>query len=484
LSGDITFNSVTVNNNLTVQQNTTLVGLVDVQQKTITLNSAETNTDPALGVGGNSPASAGIVIDRGSASQAATLLWNEQDDYWTLGNGTQSIQANTFIGDLDADNATISGNTTTLNLSVTNLATLARVDINDGNIDGTTIGSAAPANITGLTVTANTGFTGNITSSGTSSFATVTASGTVTSIGGFVGPLTGVVTVNSGSTITGTSINNSPIGATTPNTIIGTTIEGTTITATTGFTGNIDSNGTSTFNNITQDTSGIANLYTVNVAGDLTMSAGTTANFANINVSGTVAFTNLTVNQALDVGGDFSIGDTTGDDPEFFVNATTGAVTIKGSAGTLNVAGATTLQNNLAVQGNTTLGNANTDTITTTGKFNSDILVTTDGAYDLGDNTNRFRAVFADAATFTDNVTIGGNLTITGATTTLLTEEINLADNIIVLNSNETGTPGQNSGIEIERGTEPNKQFIWNETDDYWTVGSSEKWLLEHLEEI
>ena len=73
--------------------------------------------------------------------------------------------------------------------------------------------------------------------------------------------------------------------------------------------------------------------------------------------------------------------------------------------------------------------------------------------------------------TFNDTV-VNGNLTVNGTTTTVNAETLNLADNQIVLNSNETGTPTQNGGIEIERGTATNKTLLWNETDDKWTVGS------------
>ncbi len=73
--------------------------------------------------------------------------------------------------------------------------------------------------------------------------------------------------------------------------------------------------------------------------------------------------------------------------------------------------------------------------------------------------------------TFNDTV-VNGNLTVNGTTTTVNTETLNLADNQIVLNSNETGTPTQNGGIEIERGTAANKTLVWNEADDKWTVGS------------
>ena len=69
--------------------------------------------------------------------------------------------------------------------------------------------------------------------------------------------------------------------------------------------------------------------------------------------------------------------------------------------------------------------------------------------------------------TFND-LTVSGNLTVSGTTTTVNTETINLADNIITLNSNEAGTPSQNAGIEVERGTSTNVAFQWNETTDVW----------------
>jgi len=71
-------------------------------------------------------------------------------------------------------------------------------------------------------------------------------------------------------------------------------------------------------------------------------------------------------------------------------------------------------------------------------------------------------------ATFSSGVVITGDLTVNGTTTTVNTETINLADNIIILNSNETGVPSQDAGIEVERGTSTNVQFRWNETSDYW----------------
>jgi len=74
--------------------------------------------------------------------------------------------------------------------------------------------------------------------------------------------------------------------------------------------------------------------------------------------------------------------------------------------------------------------------------------------------------------TFHKNVTISGDLTVSGTTTTVNTETINLADNLILINSNHTGSPSQDGGIEINRGTSANKTFIWDETNDRWSVGS------------
>jgi hypothetical protein len=70
-----------------------------------------------------------------------------------------------------------------------------------------------------------------------------------------------------------------------------------------------------------------------------------------------------------------------------------------------------------------------------------------------------------------ENVVIAGNLIVSGTTTTVESETVRINDNIIVLNNNEAGTPSQNGGIEIERGTSINYSFLWDELNDRWTVG-------------
>ena len=66
------------------------------------------------------------------------------------------------------------------------------------------------------------------------------------------------------------------------------------------------------------------------------------------------------------------------------------------------------------------------------------------------------------------NLTVTGNLTVSGTTTTVNSNTVNIGDNILVLNSDETGTPSQNAGIEIERGTSSNVQFQFKESTDKW----------------
>ena len=86
----------------------------------------------------------------------------------------------------------------------------------------------------------------------------------------------------------------------------------------------------------------------------------------------------------------------------------------------------------------------------------------------LGDGSLSFDGVDGD---FSGDLSVTGNLTIAGTTTTVNSETIELADNILLLNSNATGTASQNAGIEVERGDDLNVQFLWDETNNRWTLG-------------
>jgi hypothetical protein len=75
--------------------------------------------------------------------------------------------------------------------------------------------------------------------------------------------------------------------------------------------------------------------------------------------------------------------------------------------------------------------------------------------------------------TVNDALTVTGNLIVSGTTTTVNSETISLADNIIALNSNFTsGSPTEDTGISVTRGGSASKTLLWDETNDKWTVGS------------
>ena len=76
--------------------------------------------------------------------------------------------------------------------------------------------------------------------------------------------------------------------------------------------------------------------------------------------------------------------------------------------------------------------------------------------------------------TVSNNVTITGDLTVNGTTTYVNTTELNIGDNIITLNADlpVTSAPTQNSGIEVNRGTDATVSFVWDETSDRWSTGS------------
>lgn len=75
----------------------------------------------------------------------------------------------------------------------------------------------------------------------------------------------------------------------------------------------------------------------------------------------------------------------------------------------------------------------------------------------------------SDNVTF-NNAIVNGNLTVNGTTTSVNSNDVNIGDATLTLNSDETGTPSQDAGIVIERGTATNKSFLWDESEDEWST--------------
>jgi len=87
--------------------------------------------------------------------------------------------------------------------------------------------------------------------------------------------------------------------------------------------------------------------------------------------------------------------------------------------------------------------------------------------------------VITNKATFPANTTIAthtlfvdGNLLVGGNTTMVYKTDMAVSDNIIVLNSGETGsgvTLGY-AGIEVDRGLLANTALRWDELTDRWQI--------------
>ena len=92
--------------------------------------------------------------------------------------------------------------------------------------------------------------------------------------------------------------------------------------------------------------------------------------------------------------------------------------------------------------------------------------------YSVGQITADGSLLINDSAYITSNLVVGGNLTVRGTTTVVNTETIELADNIIELNSNHSGAPSEDAGLEVQRGTSTNAQLIWDESEAYWVAAT------------
>lgn len=115
-----------------------------------------------------------------------------------------------------------------------------------------------------------------------------------------------------------------------------------------------------------------------------------------------------------------------------------------------------------------TQGEGSTATITNagvlslTGTANEVSVSASTGAITVGLPTN---------VVIAGDLRVSGDLDIIGAINSFSTTTVNVEDNKFLLNSNVTGSPSLNAGLEVERGDSTNASFIWNETTDVWQAG-------------
>lgn len=235
--------------------------------------------------------------------------------------------------------------------------------------------------------------------------------------------------------------------------------------------------------------------------GTLTVDGATTLN-STLHTVGAVTFDNT-----LDVAGISNFNNTT--ESTAYTN---GAVVVDGGVGIakrLNVHGATDIDSTLNVDGATTLNNTLhgvgavtfDSTLTVAGithitnRTNSSGLgmgaLVVDGGVSVGGMMNVSGDAFLrDDLTVTNDTYLRGNLVVSGATAvqditihgnvtqegqSFITEAetVEIKDNILLINKGEVGagvTAGL-AGIEVDRGTSPNFQFVFDESDDYFKAG-------------
>ena len=152
----------------------------------------------------------------------------------------------------------------------------------------------------------------------------------------------------------------------------------------------------------------------------------------------------------------------------------TGNITSSGTScfATVCTTGNSTLVGNLTVNGNTTLGNAASDTVTLTADVASNIIPSADSTHSLGDSSNYWSHGYIDAITTTGAVVVGGDLTVNGTTTTVATSNTVVSDSLIELGNGTSGSPSNDSGIVIERGSSANAFMGFDESADKFIVGT------------
>ena len=103
------------------------------------------------------------------------------------------------------------------------------------------------------------------------------------------------------------------------------------------------------------------------------------------------------------------------------------------------------------VTGNTDLGNATSDTITATARFDSDLVPSTNNARDIGSSSLRWKDINTTTIDTSGNATIGGNLDVTG--------NVTIGGNITI---GDADTDSININAELNNHLIPNSDSLFN----------------------
>ena len=75
----------------------------------------------------------------------------------------------------------------------------------------------------------------------------------------------------------------------------------------------------------------------------------------------------------------------------------------------------------------------------------------------------------AGAKTYSNDATFNGNVTISGTQTIVNSQITSLADSVIELNRDASGTPSEDAGLQVNRGSSADVNLIWDESEGYWS---------------
>jgi hypothetical protein len=198
-------------------------------------------------------------------------------------------------------------------------------------------------------------------------------------------------------------------------------------------------------------------------AGAVTLSLPSTINADTTGNANTA--TTLATARTISLGGDLSGSASFNGSADITINATVGANSVALGTDTTGdyVAGATA-GSGITVGGSG--GEGSSLTITNTGVLS---LTGTANEVNVSASAGNVTIGLPDDVTIGGNLVVTGDLTVSGSTTYLNTATLQVEDNKVVLNSNATGTPTVDAGIEIERGDFPNAELFWDESEGKWT---------------
>ena len=443
--------SLTVTPNTTISGNTTLGGTLDVtgiSNFNATTSSTSNTTgaviiDGGLGLAENLHMGGDLDVD-GNANIGGTF---DVTGATNLNNTTQSTNATSGALIVDggvgvAKNLNVGGD-----LGVTGALAGATANIGAGNL---IVNTTVDIDI-GVNIQNNANF--NIdNSSSTNVFNVVGSTGATTIAGPTV--INNTFATSNNVTFTDNSSNNFNIDNSSNTTVFDVEMS----TGNTIISGDTNINNSLTLTDNSSDNFTIKNssnntTFIVDMSTGNTIISGTFQSGAATISSAKIS--DLTAGRVVLAGTSGEIEDSANLTFDGSTLAVTGAATVSTN---LTVTQNATINGNTVLNGNTDIGNATTDTVTFTAKADSHLLNTTDGTYDLGDTTNRWRAIYVDDATITNNLSLGGNLnltgnlTVSGTTTTVDAATLAIEDPIITLG----GTSAPSSDDNKDRGVEFN----------------------------